>query len=133
MVCTMCDSKTRTSNSRFMSRGIYVWRRRTCPRCHSVFTTHENVDMKRSHRVQDTDGKLDQFVREKLFLSIYESLRHRQEAISDASGITDTTISKILAEKRLIIPKDRIVEITSSVLRRFDRAAYIRYISMNKF
>ena len=76
----------------------------------------------------DSKDRLQPFKRDRLFLSVYDSLRHRKSAISDAEGITATIISK-LARKRLDgrLDKHEIVDIALSTIKHFDKAAAVHY------
>lgn len=127
MVCTYCGGETTVSNSRLKKKLNNVWRRRECLDCGAVFTTSESTDFFRSLSV--TDGKhLQPFSRDKLFISIHDSVRHRKTATSDATGLTDTVISKL---RPLIaagcIQKQDIIKTSELVLRRFDRVAAVHY------
>ena len=120
MVCILCDSKTKTSNSRSNSDHHQTWRRHTCKRCSAVFTTRETIDMAISYRVEQVDGSIRPFSRDTLFLSVLEALKHRPSHIEDAAALTLTIISKVQSLRRLIIGRDELFEISASVLRRYN-------------
>lgn len=64
------------------------------------------------------------FLRDKLFISIYDSLKHKKTALSDATALTDTITSKLL--KRVnngTIQKTDITSVVVEVLGRFDITA----------
>ena len=130
MVCILCDSKTKITNSRFMRRSGYTWRRHTCPRCSAVYTTREYVDMANSYRLQHSDGSLEPILREKLLLSVIESTKHRSNSLEDSTALTDTILAEVLAQKRLVIEIETLRDISSKILRRFDKTTYVRYLSM---
>lgn len=127
MVCIYCHSETQVTNSRAQKRLNHIWRRRHCKGCGATFTTLETPDLLKS--VSVTTGRhLEPFSRDKLFLSLYDSLKHRKYPVSDATGLTDTVISHLLA---LVIhgvldPED-IIKATIPVLTRFDKAAATHY------
>lgn len=127
MVCILCDSKTKTTNSRYMRRLHQTWRRHTCTRCFAVFTTRETVDMAQSFRIQTSDGPLEPFSRDELYLSIYDALSHRPRSTTDASDITNTIIAKLIYGNRLIIYRNEILETVLAVLKQFDKPAYVKY------
>ena len=130
MVCILCDSKTKITNSRFMRRSGYTWRRHSCPRCLAVFTTREYVDMANSYRIQHPDGSLEPIVREKLLLSVIESTKHRANGLDESTALTDTILAELLAHKRLVIEIQTLRDVASRILRRFDKTTYVRYLSM---
>lgn len=128
MVCIYCKSDTDVINSRHQKRANNVWRRRQCQKCFTVFTSIEGPDYSYSVVIRKPTGKLEPFSRDKLFISVYFSLKHRKTALSDARAITDTIISAVGkqingAEVDLIL----ITSKTCEVLKRFDRAAAVHY------
>ena len=131
MVCILCDSKTKTTNSRFMRSFRHTWRRQTCTRCNAVFTTRETVDMAQSYRVEAEDGQLAVFSRDRLFLSVYDALRHRDDAVASSTMLVETIIANIQKHNRLLVPRDELITTVATVIKRFDKTAYVRYVSMN--
>jgi transcriptional regulator NrdR family protein len=93
----------------------------------AIFTTSEAPDLLKSLSV--TDGKnLQPFSRDKLFLSVHDSLKHRKTATNDASWLTDTIISRLyplIASGSLNAPD--ITQTTTVILKRFDKAATTYY------
>jgi transcriptional regulator NrdR family protein len=131
MVCILCDSKTKTTNSRYMRSFRHTWRRHTCTRCFAVFTTRETVDMAHSYRIEQHDGSLVVFSRDKLLMSVYEALAHRKDAGTSSSIITESILAVIQKHHRLLIPRNELVDTAKVVIKRFDRTAYVRYVSMH--
>ncbi|MDB5175913.1 MAG: NrdR family transcriptional regulator [Candidatus Saccharibacteria bacterium] len=127
MVCIYCSGNTQVINSRLQKRANSVWRRRKCLNCQAVFTTSEVAQYDGSWRVQ-SGKQLIAFSRDKLLLSIYESVRHRPEALQDASALTETIIGKLrhTASDGLLTIKDIIV-VAQAILNNFDDAAYVHY------
>jgi hypothetical protein len=78
------------------------------------------------------NGRLTPFVRDQLFISLYESSRHRPEAVQTASYLTDTVLGKLVAEqKEAVVGRDDIVRLTHKVLKRFDPAAATIYLAFH--
>lgn len=128
MVCIYCSSSTGVTNSRLQKKTNQVWRRRQCTSCGSIFTTHENVDLYTAIMVSGADKSLDHFSRDKLFISIYDSLRHRKSALSDAEALTVTIITKlrgILQDG--VLTKAQLVATSRETLERFDKTAATVY------
>lgn len=75
---------------------------------------------------------LEPFSRDKLFLSIYESCKHRPSAMTDAQALTETIISKLLPQvQSATLPVGLIKEAASDTLNNFDRPAYIHYVAFH--
>jgi transcriptional regulator NrdR family protein len=133
MVCIYCGSATQVINSRAQKRLNQVWRRRQCVVCGSVMTTHEATDLGATLRVaKNRDGKrapaLQPFDRDHLFVSIYESCRHRPEAITDAAALVQTVLAELRPKiQEGTVTRETLVEATKQVLERFDAVAATMY------
>jgi len=127
MVCIYCRGNLAVINSRPQLRTNQTWRRRKCLHCGAVFTSVEAIDLAKALSVS-SKGELHAFSRDKLFISIYESCRHRPAANKDAGGLTDTIISKLVsASTDGLVGGATIINTASEVLKRFDTAAAIQY------
>ena len=127
MVCIYCGSETRVINSRPQKRTNNIWRRRQCSACMALFTTSERPDFLTSLSVRRSK-KIEPFSRDKLFLSIHDSLKHRKSATSDATALTDTVLSKLyplLGEGSL--DEREITLVVCEVLAAFDPASATYY------
>jgi transcriptional repressor NrdR len=128
MVCVYCSGPTKVNNSRLKSRANAIWRRRECLECASIFTTLEHADSATLLMVRSIDGSLEPFSRDALFISVYECCKHRPRAIDDASGLTQTILTNILAtQKDATVSRDQIVDTVISLLKRFDSVAATIY------
>jgi transcriptional regulator NrdR family protein len=95
--------------------------------CGTTFTSIEAVDLSGNVTVKNNKA-LEPFQRDKLLLSIYDSLKHRKSALSDATGLTDTVISALYPlMQNAVIQKLDIVQAATKTLRRFDKAAATYY------
>lgn len=127
MNCVYCASPTKVINSRSRAGGTQTWRRRECVRCHGVWTTHEIIDPTTVLRVDRGKKRTEAFSRDKLFLSIMNSLSHRKTALNDATGLTDTILSHIYTQKSALVTPDTIAHITYEILYRLDHTAAAVY------
>jgi len=128
MVCLYCGGATHVANSRLQKQANAVWRRRQCEQCGLVFTTQEAAALNSGLRVRGADNVLRPFSRDHLFASIYESCKHRPQAVSDAGALTQTVITKLLgAQSDGLLKREHIVAVAREVLQRFDPAAAIIY------
>lgn len=131
MVCIYCGSETSVINSRPQKRVNRIWRRRQCIACTAVMTTSESIDLLKSLVVHN-NKHLKPFSRDKLFLSVYNSLMHRKTALNDASWLTDTIISKcypLITNSQL--STDDIGTSALSVLKSFDKVASVHYMAFH--
>lgn len=135
MVCIYCHSETKVINSRHQKRENQVWRRRHCLACNTVFTTEEAADLSGSIRVAQPSTKpsLEPFSRDVLFLSIYRSLGHRQDAIEAAGALCSTVTGKVLQETSgALIDAPVLAQLVHETLHHFDRAAGVSYAAYHK-
>lgn len=80
----------------------------------------------------DDNGLYEPFQREKLLLSIYDSLRHRKGPVGAATALTATVISKLLGSvDNATLTRSQIVKVTAAVLKNFDHAAYVQYTAFH--
>ncbi|HEU4966197.1 MAG TPA: hypothetical protein VFT53_01795 [Candidatus Saccharimonadales bacterium] len=84
--------------------------------------------------MMDTTSHITPFDRDVLYLSIYESCRHRQRAITDATALTNTIIAKLYRaqDEPGAIYRDTIVMIVSTTLKAFDPIACVHYLAFHK-
>lgn len=128
MVCIYCSGSTKVINSRHQKRPNRVWRRRKCTTCGNVWSTIETVDYALALAVQQPSGAVEPFLREKLFISIYESCKHRSSALEDAEALTSTVIGKLLGSvQNASLPRHIIISTAAGVLKNFDRTAQVHY------
>ena len=127
MVCIYCSSETKVTNSRHQKRLNQVWRRRKCLSCGAIFSTLEGANTSQALSVLKKNG-LEPFSRDTLFVSVYDSLRHRKTVLGDATALTSTIISTLTPlATDAVVDRDVIVTITTTVLQRFDKPAASHY------
>jgi transcriptional repressor NrdR len=128
MVCLYCSSRTRVANSRAQKRTNTIWRRRQCLDCGAVFTSIEEADLSRSLVVTNASKAFSAFQRDKLFLDVYEAVRHRKTAYADATALTGTIISRLLPQSAQgSVAAAQITDTVRQVLGAFDHAAATHY------
>ena len=127
MVCIYCGHDTQVLNSRLRKKANQIWRRRKCIVCQNVFSSLEEVDWGQAVRMERR-GHLEPFSRDQLFLSLYEACRHRKTARNDATGLTETVLSRLWPHiDQASLTRERVISTTIEVLKRFDRAAASSY------
>jgi len=127
MVCVYCSSATKVTNSRLQKKANQVWRRRACTSCRAIFTTLEAVEATQALRFQH-QKRSEPFSRETLLLSIYASLKHRKTAVTDATALTGTIVSKLYPMiSNAALRREDVVHQATEVLQRFDPVAATHY------
>jgi transcriptional repressor NrdR len=131
MLCVYCGGDTQVINSRLQKRVNNVWRRRKCPGCGAIFSTTESPDASQALTIRK-DKQLSPFVRDNLFISVYDSLKHRKDALNEATALTATIVSNLypLAEAA-VIDRAVVVTITSTILGRYDKVAATHYAAFH--
>ncbi|HUS25742.1 MAG TPA: hypothetical protein VMY99_00125 [Nevskiaceae bacterium] len=128
MVCIYCGCATQVVNSRLQKRDNHVWRRRRCSECGSVFTTQEQAVLSAGLVYQDAGGRMQPFSRDTLFLSIYDSCKHRSQAVADASALAQTVIGKLIKNTANgMVERSHVLAAAIEVLGNFDATAATVY------
>lgn len=135
MKCIYCSNKTQVTNSRVRALNPSVWRRRECLKCVAQFTTNELPDYESSIAVSDSNQGIDPFSRDKLFISLYKALGHRDDSLRTATEIVNTVIGKLLRHRKAkegYIPTTDIATVAYETLKRFDPMAASTYKAYHK-
>ncbi|CAN5187471.1 hypothetical protein BH09PAT3_BH09PAT3_5930 [soil metagenome] len=134
MVCYTCGGETQVINSRPQKRVNQVWRRRQCVLCDAVYSTTEAIDYTKSLLVKTgSQRQLIPFERDRLLLSLYNSLGHRPTALADAGGLCATIVAKLApTASNGVVTSSRIVEVSLVALSRFDKLAAQHYQAFHK-
>lgn len=130
MHCAYCDHpETKVIDSRLVSSGKEIRRRRVCMRCNERFTTYESVE-KTILQVIKKDGSKVAFNPEKIKSGIMKALEKRP--------IEDSTIADILHQVTIALQNTGLKEISShsigeyvmKELKKIDEVAYVRFASV---
>jgi transcriptional regulator NrdR family protein len=133
MVCIYCGAGTSVTNSRPQKRSNQVWRRRRCEGCGAVLTSLEAYELASGIHVRSKGGKTSVFDRDRLFVSIYESLGHREAPVADATALTETIIAKLCSPTTAaLLETTKIAAAAADTLRSFDHAAAVYYTAHHK-
>jgi len=128
MFCINCfHENTSVTNSRPHKKQPIVWRRRTCSKCQTAFTTHERPSLANTTLVHRPSGKPDSFNLGKLVISISEAFSHAPDAGKrEALWLAYTVETTLATQIKNITPED-IEAVTHQVLKRFDELAAVQY------
>ncbi len=131
MHCPVCNHKeTKVIDSRLLSNGLCVRRRRKCTKCNFKFSTYEEMQILDLNVVK-RDGHRETYNKEKLERGLARSLEkrsHTKEQFSLLLNKIERDIQK--KAKRNEITSAQIGEIVMKHLNRFDKVAYIRFASV---
>ena len=131
MECIYCGKKTKVTNSRPSKKDHQTWRRRECVSCHATVTSVESFDLPGSLRAEKRNGSIEPFEQDKVYISIYKAIDHLPQPSTTARSLTATVLRHLLQAKPLdpVIPTRIIAKQTAAVLRRYNAAASVRYLS----
>ncbi|MCA9323726.1 transcriptional repressor NrdR [Candidatus Saccharibacteria bacterium] len=130
MRCNQCQATdTKVIESREVSDGESIRRRRECISCQSRFTTYERIE-KPQLIVVKNDGTRQMYNREKLLAGLYRAC--------EKTAVTSVQIEKLVndVERALYscgeseIPSHRIGEEIIERLATIDEVAYVRFASV---
>jgi transcriptional repressor NrdR len=132
MVCPFClHEKSDIYNTRSTAKGLSVWRRRRCLNCNKAFTTQENFDPSGIWKVKKA-AKAASYSRPKLALSLLRACDHRTNQDNTAWYLFEAVeqqLYPVAAANNQVITNTDISKKTAEILKRFDAAAYVKYIS----
>lgn len=126
MVCIYCGAKTKVTNSRLQKRANSVWRRRECLSCSAIWTSVEAPEARSAFRVLK-DESMHDFEPETLMISLYEALRHRKTAVTDAAALSQTVIQQLYKKRQAVFTTREIKTAALAVLQHFDPTAAAVY------
>ncbi|MCD6489178.1 MAG: transcriptional repressor NrdR [Thermodesulfobacterium sp.] len=131
MKCPRCkEYDTKVIDSRIIEDGFSIRRRRECSKCGYRFTTYEKLEL--DIMIVKKDGRREPYNREKLISGIRKACHKRP--------ISEDTIKKFINEFELDliqrgekeVPSRYIGERVISILKEWDKVAYIRFASVYK-
>lgn len=130
MHCPFCgEADTKVIDSRLVSEGSQVRRRRECLSCHDRFTTFETAELVMP-RVVKQDGVRQPFDEEKLRSGIMKALEKRPVSIEEIDGALNRIKHRLRATGEREVKSMRLGEEVMTELRQLDKVAYVRFASV---
>lgn len=130
MNCPYCNKEeTSVLESRVLSTGDGIRRRRKCLKCNKRFTTHErvvNIDLK----VVKKNGRVEQYDREKLLKGIVKACYKRNVKMETIEDLVDKIEIKLLNRKSVEVKSCDIGRMMMEGLKKIDNLAYLRFASV---
>lgn len=130
MHCPICGFEdTRVVDSRLISEGHQVRRRRECQKCHERFSTYETVELSMP-KIVKSDGSRETFNEAKLRSGIELALEKRPVSTEQVERAIDRIMHRLATSGDREVPSRVIGEAVMSELQALDHVAYIRFASV---
>lgn len=130
MHCPFCSADdTKVIDSRLVTDGAQVRRRRECTVCGERFTTFETAELVMP-RIIKSDEKREPFDDEKLRAGFMRALEKRPVSMEDLEAAITRIIHKLRAKGEREVPARTVGELVMEELRQLDTVAYVRFASV---
>ncbi len=130
MHCPFCNEvDTKVIDSRLVSEGKQVRRRRECVVCGERFTTYEAAELV-IPRVIKRDDTRQPFDEEKLRHSMRRALQKRSVSTEHLEEAVQLIMHKLRATGEREVSSQIIGEMVMDELRKLDQVAYVRFASV---
>ncbi len=130
MRCPYCHTRdSRVIDSRELSGGDSIRRRRECVGCSRRFTTYERVDTV-ALVVVKRDGRREEFNPDKLRQKLRVALTKRPVGEREIDGLLQRVEAQLMAMGTAEVPSTAIGEAVLRELKNLDQVAYIRFASV---
>lgn len=130
MHCPFCTFQdTKVIDSRLVTDGGQVRRRRECNECGERFTTFEVAELVMP-RVIKGDGSRQPFDDEKLKAGILRAVEKRPVSVEEVEKSISSIQSKLRALGEREVAATQIGELVMGALRKLDQVAFVRFASV---
>jgi transcriptional repressor NrdR len=130
MHCPFCTAEeTKVIDSRLVSEGKQVRRRRECTACNERFTTYEIAELAMP-RVIKRNNMRQPFDEDKLRRGIQHSIQKRPVSTEQLEGTIQRIMHKLLTTGEREVNSKMIGELVMEELYCIDKIAYVRFASV---
>ena len=130
MLCPFCShSETKVLDSRLVSEGNQVRRRRECQKCGERFTTFESAELVLP-RVIKSNGARQPFDEDKLRSGLLRALEKRPVDLEQMEATLDRIKHSLRATGEREVHTREVGELVMEELRELDDVAYVRFASV---
>jgi transcriptional repressor NrdR len=130
MKCSQCNqADTKVIESRDVSEGEAIRRRRACLHCHYRFTTYERIE-KPQIIVVKNDGTRELFNREKLLAGLYRACEKTQVTSLQLERLVADIEQHIYACGEQETSSSKLGEMVMERLAALNEVAYVRFASV---
>ncbi|MCZ2723551.1 transcriptional regulator NrdR [Marinomonas sp. 15G1-11] len=130
MRCPFCGAHdTKVVDSRLVSEGAQVRRRRTCNVCNERFTSFEVAELQMPRLIK-SDGSRVPFDEEKMRNGILKSIEKRPVSMEEIETSISRIKEKMQATGERELPSMWLGEAVMDELQSLDQVAYVRFASV---
>jgi len=130
MRCNKCHkTDTKVIESREVSEGDSIRRRRECIACQNRFTTYERIEKPQLIIVKN-DGTRQMYNREKLLVGLYRACEKTEVTAPQIEALVSRVEKQLYSCGESEIPSTKIGEILMEELAGLNEVAYVRFASV---
>ncbi len=130
MKCSQCQhDDTKVIESRDVTEGDAIRRRRACPDCNYRFTTYERVERPQIIVIKN-DGNRELFSRDKLLAGLYRACEKTPVTSVQLEQLVSDIEHDIYGCGESEIPSARIGQLVMDGLSQLNEVAYVRFASV---
>jgi transcriptional repressor NrdR len=130
MHCPFCSKKdTKVIDSRLVSEGFTVRRRRECPDCKERFTTFETAELVMPWVIK-SDGRREPFNEDKIHCGLQRAMEKRPISIEQIDKLMIKVKSQLRATGEREVSSELIGNLIMDALLQVDKVAYVRFASV---
>lgn len=130
MKCPVClNEDSKVVDSRVAQDGFSIRRRRECLKCNFRFSTYEEVEILEL-TVLKKDGAKQSYSREKMVAGLKRSLEKRPITEDRFKKLVNSVERDLQGLRRSEIDSYQIGKVIMKQLKRVDKVAYIRFLSV---
>ncbi|MEW6990117.1 transcriptional regulator NrdR [Colwelliaceae bacterium 6441] len=130
MYCPFCTANdTKVIDSRLVSDGYQIRRRRECLACQERFTTFETAELVMP-RIIKRDGSREPFNEDKMRSGFLRALEKRPVGVEQVELAINKVKSQLRATGEREIPSESLGNFIMEQLKVLDKVAYVRFASV---
>jgi transcriptional repressor NrdR len=130
MYCPFCSANdTKVIDSRLVSDGHQVRRRRECLACHERYTTFESAELVMP-RIIKRDGSREPFNEDKMLSGLTRALEKRPVSMEKLELAVNKLKSQMRATGEREISSAMLGDLIMAQLKELDKVAYLRFASV---
>lgn len=130
MQCPFCSKPdTKVIDSRLVSEGAQVRRRRECVVCGERFTTYESAELLMPRLIK-SDGSREPFNQEKLSSGLLKALEKRPVNMEQVEAAIDHIKHNLRVTGEREVPSRVVGELVMNELKALDPVAFVRFASV---
>lgn len=131
MRCPKCKApETRVLETRTVSEGRVVRRRRECPRCLRRFTTYERLEEPQVMWIVKKSGQREAFDRDKLLKGLARACEKLSIPMEQLENAVSSIEEKLYESGQNEIPSQVVGDLAMEELRKLHKVAYVRLASV---